>query len=49
MKMLRLWVKRYFNLVDEDDFEYAIQTMGNASDRQDYEWKLRKKLFRGSK
>jgi hypothetical protein len=39
-------IKKLFKLVDEQDFDYAIETLGNAKDREDYEWKLRQKLFR---
>ncbi len=38
-------IKRIFKLFDRTDFETAVANVGNAKDREDFEWKLRNRLF----
>lgn len=40
------WIKRKFNLYSEQDFENATAQIANAKDREDFEWKLKTKLFK---
>ncbi len=44
-KFIRTWIKRRFAFFDRSDIESALANLGNAKDREDFEWKLRQRLF----
>lgn len=39
-------IKKLFKLFDKQDIENALANVGNAKDREDFEWKLRQNLFK---
>lgn len=43
---LKELIKKWFKLVDERDYDYALSCIGDAKDRSDLEWKIRVQLFR---
>jgi len=46
---VKKWIKKVFKLFDEQDFNSALANISSADDREDFEWKLRQKLFRNKK
>lgn len=42
-------IKKWLNLFDENDFDRANLQVGFAGDREEYIWKLKKKLFKEKK
>jgi hypothetical protein len=45
IKLFRTWLKKRFGFFDRQDFEDALATAGNAKDREEFEWKLKNRLF----
>lgn len=43
---MKKWLKKLLKCFDEQDFNNALANLGNAKDREDFEWKLRNRLFR---
>lgn len=44
MKRVVEYFKKRWGLFDSDEISYAIETVGHATDRTDYEFKLRRRL-----
>lgn len=45
MKKLMIKLRRNFGLFTLGDIVFAMETIGNAKDRADLEWKLKKRLI----
>lgn len=43
---MRKLIKKLFHLFDEQDFNQALAEITNAKDREEFEWKLKNKLFK---
>jgi len=41
-KLIKKWLKLY----DQQDFDRACSEITSAKDREDFEWKLKQKLFK---
>lgn len=45
MRILLKLIRKWFHLYDIKDVEHALNTCGYAKDRDDLEWKLKKRLM----
>lgn len=41
---IKKWIKRMFGVFSDRDLEHALSVVGNAKDREDFQWRLKRAL-----